>query len=124
MRLFQGWPRRSARGLGRLRDPRERGAVQRCQLPFGSWPGRKGACRAGGSLRMNARVLALLAILFALLLAGCSFRAEGENEDDDSEGGVTVGDGEDEDKDSPGPGLLMVLATFGLAGLARRKMMG
>ena len=74
---------------------------------------------------MNARVLALLAILFALLLAGCSFRAEGESEDeDDSEGGVSVGDGEDDDNDAPGPGLLMVLATFGLAGLARRKMMG
>ena len=74
---------------------------------------------------MNARVLALLAILFALLLAGCSFRAEGENEDDDSDGGVSVGDGEDDDdNDAPGPGLMMVLATFGLAGLARRKMMG
>jgi MYXO-CTERM domain-containing protein len=71
---------------------------------------------------MNARVLALLAILFALLLAGCSFKAEGENDDDDSEGGVSVGDGDDDDdNDAPGPGLLMVLATFGLAGLARRK---
>ncbi len=73
---------------------------------------------------MNARVLALLAILFALLLAGCSFRAEGENEDDDSDGGgVSVGgEGDDDENDSPGPGLMMVLATFGLAGLARRKM--
>lgn len=73
---------------------------------------------------MNARVLALLAILFALLLAGCSFRAEGENEDDDgdSDGGVSVGDGDDDDNDAPGPGLMMVLATLGLAGLARRKM--
>jgi hypothetical protein len=75
---------------------------------------------------MNTRVLALLAILFALLLAGCSFRAEGENDDDDGDGGeVSVGgEGDDDDKDSPGPGLLMVLATLGLAGLARRKMLG
>ena len=76
---------------------------------------------------MNARVLALLAILFALLLAGCSFRAEGESEDDDGDGGDVQVGGEaddDDDKDSPGPGLLMVLATFGLAGLARRKSQG
>lgn len=73
---------------------------------------------------MNARVLALLAVLFALLLAGCSFRAEGESDDNDGEGGVSVGDGDDDDNDAPGPGLLMVLATFGLAGLARRKRMG
>jgi hypothetical protein len=74
---------------------------------------------------MNARVLALLAILFALLLAGCSFKAEGDSDDDDgdSDGGVSVGgEGDDDDKDSPGPGLLMVLATLGLAGLARRKL--
>lgn len=76
---------------------------------------------------MNTRVLALLAILFALLLAGCSFKAEGDSDDDDgdSDGGVSVGgEGDDDDKDSPGPGLLMVLATLGLAGLARRKMLG
>lgn len=76
---------------------------------------------------MNARVLALLAILFALLLAGCSFRAEGENEDDgDSDGGVSVGGegDDDDDNDAPGPGLMMVLATLGLAGLARRNRMG
>jgi hypothetical protein len=71
---------------------------------------------------MNARVLALVAILFALLLAGCSFKAEGESDDNDGEGGVSVGDGDDDDNDAPGPGLLMVLATLGLAGLARRKM--
>ena len=76
---------------------------------------------------MNARLLALLAILFALLLAGCSFRAEGESEDDDDDGGdVQVGgEADDEDdNDAPGPGLLMVLATLGLAGLARRNRMG
>jgi hypothetical protein len=71
---------------------------------------------------MNARVLALVAILFALLLAGCSFKAEGESDDNDGEGGVSVGDGDDDDNDAPAPGLLMVLATLGLAGLARRKM--
>ena len=74
---------------------------------------------------MNARVLALLAILFALLLAGCSFRAEGENEDDgDSDGGVSVGDGDDDDNDAPSASVGAVVSVLGVALLARRRLQG
>lgn len=76
---------------------------------------------------MNARVLALVAILFALLLAGCSFRAEGENDDDgDSDGGgVSVGDGnDDDDNDAPSASVGAVVSVLGVALLARRKLMG
>jgi hypothetical protein len=74
---------------------------------------------------MNARVLALLAILFALLLAGCSFKAEGENDDDDSEGGVSVGDGDDDDdNESPGASVGAIVSVLGVALLARRKLQG
>ena len=73
---------------------------------------------------MNTRVLALLAILFALLLAGCSFRAEGENEDDDSDGGVSVGDGDDDDNDAPSASIGAVVSVLGVALLARRRLQG
>ncbi|HUR24562.1 MAG TPA: hypothetical protein VM327_00920 [Candidatus Thermoplasmatota archaeon] len=74
---------------------------------------------------MNARVLALLAILFALLLAGCSFRAEGENNNDDnSDGGVSVGGGDNDDNDSPGASVGAVVSVLGVALLARRKLQG
>ncbi|HUR25885.1 MAG TPA: hypothetical protein VM327_07735 [Candidatus Thermoplasmatota archaeon] len=76
---------------------------------------------------MNARVLALLAILFALLLAGCSFRAEGDSNDDDdgSDGGVSVGgDGDDDDNDSPSASVGALVSVLGVALLARRKLMG
>ena len=75
---------------------------------------------------MNARVLALMAILFALLLAGCSFKAEGENDDDgDSDGGgVSVGDGDDDDNDAPSASIGAVVSVLGVALLARRKLMG
>lgn len=75
---------------------------------------------------MNARVLALLGLLLALLVAGCSFRAEGENEDDgDSEGGVSVGDGDDDDdNDAPSASIGAVVSVLGVALLVRRRLQG
>ncbi|MHB1261187.1 MAG: hypothetical protein ACYC2H_05670 [Thermoplasmatota archaeon] len=74
---------------------------------------------------MNARVLALMAILFALLLAGCSFKAEGENDDDGSDGGgVSVGDGNDDDNDAPSASVGAVVSVLAVALLTRRKLMG
>ena len=67
---------------------------------------------------MNARVLALLAILFALLLAGCSFKSE--TDDGDSE--TTLSAGEEDDNDAPGASVGAIVSVLGVALLARRRL--
>ena len=70
---------------------------------------------------MNARLLALLALLGALLLAGCSFKAESDDDDDGGDSDTTIsaggGDGDD-DKDSPSASIGAVLSVLGVAVLA------
>ena len=68
---------------------------------------------------MNARLLALLALVGALLLAGCTFKSE--NDDGESDTTISAGDGDDDDKDSPSPGLWMVLSVVAMAALLRRR---
>ncbi len=68
---------------------------------------------------MNARLLALLALLGALLLAGCSFRSE--NDDGESDTTISAGDGDDDDRDSPGASIGAVLSVFAVAALLRRS---
>lgn len=72
---------------------------------------------------MNARLLALLALLGALLLAGCSFKAENDDDDGDSDTTISAGGGDDDDdKDSPSASIGAVLSVLGVAVLARRRM--
>jgi hypothetical protein len=67
---------------------------------------------------MKPKWLLLLSILAALLLAGCTLKAE----DDDGDGGeVSVDDEDDNDNDAPGAGLLVMLGSLGTAVLMRRK---
>ena len=67
---------------------------------------------------MNARLLALLALVGAMLLAGCSFKSE--NDDGESETTISAGDGGD-DRDSPSPALWMVLSVVAMAAVLRRR---
>lgn len=73
---------------------------------------------------MNARILAFLAVLLGLLLAGCSFRAE-EDDDGDSDGVTVSGDdNDDDDNDAPSASVGVVVSVLGVALLARRRLMG
>lgn len=73
---------------------------------------------------MNARLLVLLGLLAALLLAGCSFRAESDDDGgDDSDTTISAGGGDgDDDRDSPSASIGAVLSVLGVAVmLARRR---
>lgn len=73
-------------------------------------------------------LVALLALLMALLLAGCSGGVstddtDGDGDSDEIEGGGEIDDDEGEDNDAPASGFLAtVLVVAGVAGfLLRRK---
>ena len=69
---------------------------------------------------MNARLLLLLALLGALLLAGCSFNAENDD-DGDSDTTLSAGGDGNDDKDSPSASVGAALSVLGVAVLARRR---
>lgn len=76
----------------------------------------------------NKRLLALMAALLALLLAGCSGGVDTDDTDNDGdsdeiEGGGEIGDGDEDDEDAPGLGLVATLAVMGAVGafLMRRR---
>jgi hypothetical protein len=63
--------------------------------------------------------LLLLALLGAVALAGCAFKA---GNDDDGGSSISAGPtGDDDDKDSPGASLGAVLSVLGAAAFARRR---
>lgn len=66
---------------------------------------------------MNARLLLPLALLGALLLAGCSFKAENDGDSDTT----LSASGGDDGKDSPSASAGAVLSVLGVAVLARRR---
>ena len=70
-------------------------------------------------------LLALLAALLALLLAGCSGGVDtddtdGDGDADELEGGGEVND-DDDSNDAPGAALGVMLVVLGLAAFIRRK---
>lgn len=71
---------------------------------------------------MHPKWLALLALLAAIVLAGCTLRAEEDDEGDSDGGSVSVGDGEDEDNDAPGASVGAIVSLVGVAALARRRL--
>jgi hypothetical protein len=86
--------------------PREAGPKGKAIVPEGDQAG------------MNARLLALLALAGALLLAGCTFKSE--NDDGESDTTISAGDGGDDDRDSPSASVGAVLSVLGALLLRRR----
>jgi drug/metabolite transporter (DMT)-like permease len=71
---------------------------------------------------MNIRIVALLALLGLLLLAGCSFKSN--SDDDGSDTTFSAGSTDDDDKDSPSASIGAVLSVLGVALVVRRRLGG
>ena len=70
---------------------------------------------------MNIRLFAILGLLAALALAGCSFKSS--SDDGDSSTTLSAGDNND-DKDSPSASIGAVLSVVAVALLVRRHTDG
>ena len=77
-------------------------------------------------MKAQTKLVALLTLLAALLLAGCSGGVEtddtdGDGDSDEIEGGGQVEDDDNEDNDAPGAALGVMLTVLGFAAFLRRN---